>query len=1008
MSRKTRKLIWSVPLVAVLAVAGALAIFVALSPNQASAQDQMVMVPGPVTDLEAEVKSRSSIELDWEAPSADSGGTPTGYRIDHSDDNREWSLLKDDTGSTATRYLIDDGVKANTERYYRVFAINEAGTGPVSVDPVTAYASVPTDFPPKAPGRPALTLTLDAKDPYGKINITWTEPENNGSDIVSYEIVEMIDADSVGTTARVECADNLQVTEPDGQGGTNNLYRLKTDPEDVGADERHCLLIPAQDADEDRMAMHAGLTGGESHYYRVTATNAGTPAEGAPSDTKGITTRTPTRPDSPTEPVAVPVNVSNTQTIYLYWLDSVSNGGHDLANYQIEVQARIRESGPDATDVNNNNPWGAWTERISLNDADGTYASSAVTVSADNGDGTDTDISVDVTPRGSTAAELNALGNAYNMSITVGGQAGEYKFWMKAKQSGDADRGLDLESSWVLFNQRTRAGLGFITIPVPEPQNTEVPLVPTLMADALDADEVKDQGIGLTWAPNVGVDFDHDDDVATPAVKRPDFDNPDYRIDVSENGIKWVRGQTRTIAVRNWKHEGLKSDDTRYYRLFPINHGRFGEAAIAGAQADKAVIASPDQVLNLRQTGSTTTSITMTWDAVSAAANYGLYSGTPGDNDELPTDWTSMDPPTTEATTFTDSKNLNPGDTRWYRVVALADDKSPVSGADGAEALGTADDAGEPGVPIGLVAQEAFDSSLTNSDDRGVLLLWDMPMDVGKDPHTSYTVEWKSDMETGDAWEVLVTDTTNLDNQTPKSTHYHHEMELGTDEQRAYRVKALSGSGAGMASNVSYYPPMAVTLNTAPMAVGTIDAVTVTAGQMSDAMDVSGYFSDTEGDTLAYSAMSDMEMYATVSVVGSMVTINGVAAGTATITVTATDAAGAYAMQIIMVTVEAADTTPMAPSGVMARIGQGPDQPVIVTWTDGVNAEAHGVILFTSDFGLTEHIDRGMNGTHTFENVVAGSYIAVVVVLDAEGGLVTDANGDYLYAGAESAVMVQP
>ena len=33
MSRKTRKLIWSAPLVAVLAVAGALALFVALEPG---------------------------------------------------------------------------------------------------------------------------------------------------------------------------------------------------------------------------------------------------------------------------------------------------------------------------------------------------------------------------------------------------------------------------------------------------------------------------------------------------------------------------------------------------------------------------------------------------------------------------------------------------------------------------------------------------------------------------------------------------------------------------------------------------------------------------------------------------------------------------------------------------------------------------------------------------------------------------------------------------------------
>ena len=182
-------------------------------------------------------------------------------------------------------------------------------------------------------------------------------------------------------------------------------------------------------------------------------------------------------------------------------------------------------------------------------------------------------------------------------------------------------------------------------------------------------------------------------------------------------------------------------------------------------------------------------------------------------------------------------------------------------------------------------------------------------------------------------------------------------------------------------------------------------------------MDVSGYFSDADMDTLTYTAavMPADGSIATADIPtgSSMLTITGVAAGMATVTVTATDAAGAYAMQTIAVTVEAADTTPMAPSGVMAEVvtDDRPDGTVYnvkVTWTDGANAKAHGVLLFNSDFSLTEHIDRGTGGSHTFENVAAGSYIAVVVVLDAQGGLVTDANGDYLYAGAESTVMVQP
>ena len=38
MSRKTRNLIWSVPLVATLAIVGALALFMTLAPNQTEAQ----------------------------------------------------------------------------------------------------------------------------------------------------------------------------------------------------------------------------------------------------------------------------------------------------------------------------------------------------------------------------------------------------------------------------------------------------------------------------------------------------------------------------------------------------------------------------------------------------------------------------------------------------------------------------------------------------------------------------------------------------------------------------------------------------------------------------------------------------------------------------------------------------------------------------------------------------------------------------------------------------------
>ena len=578
------------------------------------------------------------------------------------------------------------------------------------------------------------------------------------------------------------------------------------------------------------MAMHANLTGGTAHYYRVTANNA--EGTGAPSDTRGITTRTPRNPSAPTEPVAVPLSVHDgarvnaiTNTIELYWLDPTSTGGHPLGPHLIEVKRRGRNSADTG--------WASWPTSWTAFTHNGTNYDLMIGPT----DGVD-----DYTVAGATASDVTdptveddgsittGAGEAFNLVISSGPSDStkqyQYMFRMKAKQSGAGARGLNLESGWVNFNQRPRAGRGYIEVPVlparapdtptddDDDDITEIPLQPTLKGRALFAEAVKDQGIGLTWDPSDGTDnMAGVNDNNTPDNSTDDFndDGPapsDYRVDVSTDGVTWKQAQTRTVSLRKWDDEGLGSTEIRYYRLFPINHGQFGQAAIAGAQARPAVIASPDATLNLRQTDATTTSITMSWDPLAAAAAYNLYSAPVNEVTGLAGVWASLKSDVTDMS-YTDSKDLKPGDSRWYRVVALDDKKVALPGADGAEALGETDDAGEPGVPIGLVAQQAFDSSLTNSDDRGVLLLWARPVDRSKDPTTSYTVEWKSDTMTGNAWETLVTDTTNLDNQTPKSTHYHHEEpELGTDEQRAYRVSALSGGGAGMASNVSYYPPM--------------------------------------------------------------------------------------------------------------------------------------------------------------------------------------------------------
>ena len=97
--------------------------------------------------------------------------------------------------------------------------------------------------------------------------------------------------------------------------------------------------------------------------------------------------------------------------------------------------------------------------------------------------------------------------------------------------------------------------------------------------------------------------------------------------------------------------------------------------------------------------------------------------------------------------------------------------------------------------------------------------------------------------------------------------------------------------------------------NRPPTATGMIPDVSVEAGAR-ETVSVSGSFSDPDGDALVYTAASDRSDIATVSVSGSVVTVTGVAEGTAEIEVTATDPEGLSAMQSFDVTVTAGNRAP--------------------------------------------------------------------------------------------------
>ena len=265
-------------------------------------------------------------------------------------------------------------------------------------------------------------------------------------------------------------------------------------------------------------------------------------------------------------------------------------------------------------------------------------------------------------------------------------------------------------------------------------------------------------------------------------------------------------------------------------------------------------------------------------------------------------------------------KELHQGQTKYYRVFTINNASrtslrlSDPSDADSATTLKSfaSDD------PGGLVVK--------SYGANAIKLAWNARADdITAAPITGYKIESSPVNADGDCtedWSVLVANTMST------TTSYTH-MGLSPETGQCYRIFGInvvstSSGFVGFGDDyVTTYDNDAIAVtdeappNAAPTAVSTIAPVSVTMGQMTAAMDVSSYFSDADmGDTLTYTAMSDMEMYATADIPAdsSMLTITGVAVGSATITVTATDSMGAMATQEIMVTVEAAEPEEVGPA----------------------------------------------------------------------------------------------
>ena len=149
-----------------------------------------------------------------------------------------------------------------------------------------------------------------------------------------------------------------------------------------------------------------------------------------------------------------------------------------------------------------------------------------------------------------------------------------------------------------------------------------------------------------------------------------------------------------------------------------------------------------------------------------------------------------------------------------------------------------------------------------------------------------------------------------------------------------------------------------------------------------DDLDLSMYFSDSDSgpSALEYTAVSDMEMYATAMVEGSTLTITAVAAGTATITVTASDGADEV-MDTFTVTVTS-PSVPEATSELPDQTFDHDDMTERMFRLSDFFLKATGYMVGVEPEGVVEAVEA--EGELTLTPVAAGR--AVVTVTPSNSG----------------------
>ena len=192
-------------------------------------------------------------------------------------------------------------------------------------------------------------------------------------------------------------------------------------------------------------------------------------------------------------------------------------------------------------------------------------------------------------------------------------------------------------------------------------------------------------------------------------------------------------------------------------------------------------------------------------------------------------------------------------------------------------------------------------------------------------------------------------------------------------------VTVTATDAEGLAATLEF----AVTVpNRPPLAVGVVPSDTVSVGDTTT-LDLSAYFSDLDGDSLAYTVAIPDSTVALVSVAGSALTVTALSKGDAIATVTATDTEGLAAVQNFALTVP--NRGPGVERSIPPRTIEAEDTAVLQlsSYFSDPDGDPLTFALVTSDTAVVAVSVSGSVATVTA--IAKGDAIVTVTATDTEG-----------------------